>query len=223
MKKILATSLLFIAMLCNATAQKKFSTYIAGNFGLASAKVGPPSTTEILKKLSAGLGFHLTGQLTKRFFIVAQPAVNSRGYVSSNAANKYDIHATYIDIPVAAEYHFSLFKDIKDEGSSPFFIGAGIYGGVALSGKYKDDYLTPSVSQKIKFGESTSDNRSKTDFGLNFVAGLQTKNIRFGLQYLKGLKNVVPKDRQTNGTEIKLRNFSMFVAYKLPQLAGKKK
>jgi hypothetical protein len=224
MKKITITYLLLITLYCNALAQKKLTTYLAGNFGLATAKVLPHGSTQISSKLSGGFGVHITDQLTKRFFIVAQPAISSRGYVSSNSANKYDISSTYIDIPAGIEYHFPLFRDLRDEeDGNLFFIGAGVYGGVAISGKYKDQYLTPSVSQKIKFGESTGDNRSLTDFGLNLVAGLTYDKIRFGIQYQKGLKNVVPKDRQTNGAAIYLRNFSMFVAYKLTGLKGKKK
>ena len=180
MKKIIITSVLFIALFNTAHAQKKIAVYVAGNFGLASAKLQPSGSTTIASKLSGGLGVHLTGQLTKRFFIVAQPAVNFRGYVSSNAVNKYDVSATYIDLPAAIEYHYSLFKDMKDErGDYPFFIGAGLYGGFAVAGKYIDKYLNnPSV--KIKFGESATDNRSQTDYGLNFVAGMTINDWGFG-------------------------------------------
>ena len=224
MNKIILASVLFLASVNTSHAQKKIAVYAAGNFGLAAAKLQPSGSTTITSKLSGGLGMHLTGQLTKRVFVVAQPAVNFRGYVSSNAANKYDVSATYIDIPAALEYHYSLFKDMKDgKDDYPFFIGAGLYGGFAVAGKYTDKYLNdPSV--KIKFGESATDNRSKTDYGLNFVAGLSINdwgfgnfktNVRFGLQKQVGLKNVVPKDRQTGGNEIKLRNLSLFVAIKI--------
>jgi hypothetical protein len=224
MKKITVACMLFITLFNTAHAQKKIAVYVAGNFGLASAKLQPSGSTTITSKLSGGIGLHLSGQLTKRFFIVAQPAINSRGYVSSNAVNKYDVSTTYIDIPAAIEYHYSLFKDMKDErGEYPFFIGAGLYGGFAIAGKYVDKYLNnPSV--KIKFGESATDNRSKTDYGLNFVAGMTINDwgfgkfktaLRFGVQKQVGIKNVVPKDRQPGGNEIKLRNLSMFVAVKI--------
>ena len=224
MKKITASFILVMTLFNTVQAQKKMVVYLAGNFGLAAAKLQPTNSTTITSKLSGGLGVHLAGQLTKRFFIVAQPAVNFRGYVSSNAINKYDVSATYIDIPVSIEYHYSLFKDMKDErGDYPFFIGAGLYGGFAVAGKYTDKYLNdPSV--KIKFGESAADNRSRTDYGLNFVAGMTINDwgfgkfktkLRFGLQKQVGLKNVVPKDRQTGGSEIKLRNLSAFIAIKI--------
>ena len=224
MKKIIFTSVLFTTLCITAVAQQKWAAYIAGNFGVASAKLQPSGSTTINYKISGGFGLHLAAQLTNRFFVVGQPGINFRGYVSSNSVNKYDVGATYIDLPMALEYHYSLGKDFRDEKDAfPFFIGAGVYGGYAVAGKYTDKY-TNDPSVKIKFGESVSDNRSRTDYGLNFVAGLTLNNwgfgnfktkLRFGLQKQVGLKNVVPKDRQAGGNEIKLRNLSVFVAIKI--------
>ena len=224
MRKVLTTGILITVLFHNTYAQKKVLLYAAGNFGIASAKLQPKGTTTISSKLSGGLGAQLAVQVSKRLFIVAQPAVDFRGYVSSNAANKYDVSATYIDIPAAIEYHYNLFKDVQEKNEPyPFFIGAGFYGGFAVAGKYVDNY-TNDPSVKIKFGESNTDNRSRTDYGLNFVAGLTVSdwgfghfktNLRFGLQDQVGLKNVVPKDRQAGGNEIKLRNLSLFLAVKI--------
>lgn len=224
MKKIIFTSVLFAFLCIAAHAQQKVTVYVAGNFGVAAAKLQPSGSTTINSKISGGFGLHLTARVTSRFFLVGQPGVNFRGYVSSNAVNKYDVGATYIDVPLALEYHYSLGKDFMDEkGAYPFFIGAGAYGGYAVAGKYTDKY-TNDPSVKMKFGESVTDNRSATDYGLNFVAGLTVNNwgfgnfktkLRFGLQKQVGLKNVVPKDRQAGGNEIKLRNLSVFVAIKI--------
>ncbi len=207
MKKIFAIALVFFAACLHTSAQKKISTYVAGHFGLASAK---SSTSGATGRFSTGIGLEFELPLAKKISLAAAPTLNFRGY--NNSA--FNLKATYIDLPLTLEVVYFHVEELN------LYVGAGAYAGIAIAGKYQN---TGADWTKLKFGESAADNRSTTDLGLNFTTGLHFNKLKAGFQYQQGLKNVVPKDRQVNGASIKLNNFSGFLAVKLSAFNKKRR
>jgi len=229
MKKLSLTSFLLLTFTLNIFAQKKLEIYTAANLGLSKVKF-TPSIGEITSNISGGIGVHLIYQIRPNIGLIVMPVLQQRGYTSSNTANNFDVRVTYIDLPVAVELGFGAraltgFNKFENGEEKPFFFSVGIYEGIAIDGKYTDKYFNnPSV--KIKFGESTTDQRSRTDFGVNFTLGIRFKSqlgkFKFGLQNQRGLKNCIPNDRKSKDGSLKTSNFGFFVAYGISNLFNKK-
>ena len=225
MKKIIITIMFLIVALLNIHAQNKLDVYVAGNYGLYKVKVNDVYSSAISSKFSGGIGAHISYKLIPNLRIVALPVFQQRGYMSSNINHIYDVSVVYIDVPIGVEYDFNIRLFVKslnlgEKDEKVFFVGAGLYEGFAINGKYTDKlYNTPS--EKIKFGELLTDNRSSTDFGLNFNVGLRIRSFKIGLQKQLGLKNVVPSARQAKDGSLKTTGFGMFVAYKISNLFKK--
>ena len=218
-------SVLLALVITNSIAQNKFDVFASGNFGLSKVTF-TPSIGKINRNLSGAIGAHIIYKLQPNISLIAMPMLQQRGYTSMNGANNFDVRVAYLDLPVGVEFGFGArglvgFDKFEKGAEKPFFFAAGVYEGIAVSGKYTDKYLSnPSV--KIKFGESLTDNRSRTDYGLIFNLGLRLGKIRFALQKQVGLKNVMPSARQAKDGSIKTDNFGFFVAYNIGGLFKKK-
>ncbi len=225
MKRVIMISSFLVSFSTSIYAQEKFKVFVAANFGMSKVTF-TPSIGTINRNFSGAIGAHLIYKLKPNIDLIAMPVLQQRGYTSMNGANKFDVRVSYIDIPVGVEFGFAAraligFDKFEKGAEKPFFFGAGIYEGLAISGKYTDKYLSnPAV--KIKFGESVTDQRSRTDFGLNFTLGMRFDRFRFGLQKQVGLKNVMPNSRQAKDGSIKTDNFGFFVAYNIRDILKKK-
>ena len=96
----------------------------------------------------------------------------------------------YIEVPINAVYKFN-----------SFYVGAGPYAAVALSGKYKSNLTSASSGQTtneerdIKFGNKNEDDFKKSDFGINLLGGYELKSgIQLGINYGFGLSNLDPSE-----------------------------
>jgi hypothetical protein len=84
------------------------------------------------------------------------------------------------------------------------FLGAGPYGAVGLAGEIKteNEKTDQSTTQKIKFGDEDNNNasRKRTDFGVNFLGGIQLSNgFNIGAGYGLGLTDLRPNGTGGNG------------------------
>lgn len=202
MRKSGLVIILFISFITSQA--QKHSVYGALHAGLASSQ-GREA------KLSSGVGIELEARLSERFYIVARPTLNFRGYNANLQVNS--VKVTYLDFPVTLE---SL---LGEPAKMNLFIGAGGYFGLALAGKYKTNLSFNSTEwQTLKIGESINDNRSSTDYGLSFNGGVRfaggNRVVKMGVQTQWGLKNVVPKDAQddSNNSPIRLRNITAYLS-----------
>ena len=71
--------------------------------------------------------------------------VQQRGYSSMNGTNHFDVRIAYLDLPVGVEFGFGAraligFDKFEKGVEKPFFFTAGVYEGIAISGKYTDKY-----------------------------------------------------------------------------------
>jgi len=203
MKKII--SLLFVISALNLNVYSQdFLTFITMNGGFSGSR-GKDSM------LSSGVGLNFDLALSERVHFNVMPTLNFRGYTGLVTTKP-----TYIDFPVC--FQFSL-----DENEKHMFLGLGGYYGYALSGKYKNTLSVTGNTdwQKMSFGESAEDNRSKTDYGalLNIGGFFPTYSgaIKAGVQFMTGFKNVVPEARQGEdiNNNIKLRSIKAYLEFSI--------
>ncbi|MDX1938034.1 MAG: outer membrane beta-barrel protein [Flavihumibacter sp.] len=201
MKKFVITLFFIIGAATSLLAQKP-QVYItlSGGFGSAKGKDA---------KLSSGIGTEFLLPFSEKVGLNVKPTINFRGY--NGTALISTVKATYFDVPV-------MFEFAADDNKNHLFFGLGGYVGFALGGKYKNNNGTGGGWQKLKFGEAVTDNRSPLDYGIALSVGgyweTYHRSVKFGLQPMLGLKNVVPKASQNlpNATDIKLRNISLYLA-----------
>jgi hypothetical protein len=100
----------------------------------------------------------------------------------------------YIEVPINAVYKFN-----------SFYVGAGPYAAVALSGKYKSNLTSASSGQitneerDIKFGGKQEDDFKRSDFGINLLVGYElTNGLNMGVNYGLGLSNLNPSEGTYN-------------------------
>lgn len=151
-------------------------------------------------RLGYGVSAEIWHPLTKSLFLAGGAGFNSRGYK--------DVRVMYFDVPVSLNYVIK----------NTFTIGGGAYWGMALGGSYRANDWT-----KLKFGEGSSANRSRIDNGYVVNAGYFSGMFFFMASYMGGLKNVIPKDRQTGDNSIKLNSLQGSVYIPITSLSKKKK
>ncbi len=120
----------------------------------------------------------------------------------------------YLEVPINIVYKWSKFQ-----------IGAGPYLGYALSGKWKESFISDddgdiesgSESGKVKFGGEYAYTK-RGDIGVNLLAGYRlTNNITLGAGYGMGLSNIHKNDDLENAQywSQKHRVFSISFIYSL--------
>ena len=124
----------------------------------------------------------------------------------------YKTNLAYLEVPVLASYNYEIKNDIK------VFAGLGPVLGVAIGGKFKNNYVdkddhseNEKESEKIKFGSSEDDNFKRIDLGLMIQAGVQYDKYKFGLFYNAGLLNL--SNWKGNGNKEKNKVFGISLAY----------
>jgi len=136
--------------------------------------------------LQPGLNFTQKGFNSKTSIIVPYPQGPTNG--SFNATGR--IRLSYLQLPVNVLYNIAV-------NPGKIFLGGGPYYGYALSGNNKnnvtsvspDGTSTSSQNAKIVFGGESGESRS--DFGLNALAGFKfKKGLLFSVNYEYGLTNV---------------------------------
>jgi hypothetical protein len=128
-----------------------------------------------------GIFYTTSGYNSKSVFTTDNPAPYSFSATGKVAYN-------YLQVPVNILYYIPA-------GPLKIFIGAGPYWGLALSGTRQgttntNGIITNSPSGNITFGSSDGD-FSKTDLGVNAIAGIALKNgLLFSANYGFGLTNI---------------------------------
>lgn len=204
MRKIVGL-LFFVLIAITVSAQFEKGKYLllkpSLNAGNASFKTNG-STYDGTNRIGYGVGVELIQVLSKHFVIGAGAGLNSRGYKG--------VRALYLDVPLSVNYLTKpidlLFHDQR------ILFGAGVYGGLALMGKYKN---SSGSWTSMKFGESSTDNRSRFDGGFLFNLGATDEDLgALYISFMLGRKNVIPKDRVVNDNYIRLNTTT--VSWGLP-------
>ena len=103
-------------------------------------------------------------------------------------------------------------------GSGKATVGTGVAAAVALSGKMKSSGQMTNETKKLTFGDNTTNDYARYDFGINALAGYEFKNNFFvTLNYNIGIQRLFvggdPDDKLYN------RYFALRVGY---LISGKK-
>lgn len=117
----------------------------------------------------------------------------------NNVTGTSTVNIMAIEVPVNAVLR------IPTGDAGALHLSAGPYVGFNISGKNKVNVTQSNGSQvgsqenDLKFGSSTNDDYSGTDFGANFGLGYRINSgLIFGANYGLGLTNLVPKDKQNS-------------------------
>lgn len=213
MRKIVG--LLFLVLFTiTVSAQNEKGTYLilkpSLNAGNAAFKTNG-STSNGTNRIGYGAGIELIQVLSKHFVIGAGAGLNSRGYKG--------VRALYLDVPLSVNY-LTKEMDLLFHNQRILF-GAGVYGGLAVMGKYKN---SAGDWTSMKFGERSTDNRSRFDGGFLFNLGATDEDLgALYLSFMLGRKNVIPKDRIVNDNYIRLNTTTVSWALPLKRLVGKGK
>lgn len=198
MRKIIVICTLFISF--QATAQKG-SLGIKGGFGLTNVKSNGAKATSALKG-SVGLeaSFHAI-KLNRTLYLTLMPDLMylPSGYEST----AMDVNVNYLNVSVPIL--LNIMEGDRRERYS-LYIGAGPFIGYGLSGKFKP---LGGSELDVKFGETVNDNRSRYNSGIVFKVGFKYNKLALNLEQFTGLKNLIPKDRITQGASIKSTGFYM--------------
>jgi hypothetical protein len=214
MKKIICFFL--FASLCTAKVlAQKIPIMVNVGFGPSNVKNNINGTSSGFA-YTAGIESFFTAKHFKNSELLINPMISYMGtgysVKASPTTNVNQVKVQYITIQAPITIAFSdNFIGGKNGG---LFYGAGPYLSLAIAGKYNTNIAGAGYT-KMKFGNSTTDNRAGMDFGYNLRGGIKLAKTILSLQLNRGLVNVMPKDRVSNGEFIRTRSFLFQMSFKL--------
>jgi hypothetical protein len=215
MSKILST-LVFLGISATAFAQPvlKIGGEVGGTFGTMSQKFyGETRETQFQAGFKIGavldIGFNDHFSLQPGLFLTTNGGSESNHdkYFSTGAGlptSDHDnrrYHVTWLQLPV-----YALYKT-GDEYSDRFFAGFGPYIGMAIGGKFEQEYtntlngqdITKRPNSNLRIGYEPKDQMGRYDLGLQATAGYETLfGLYFRVFYGYGLLNVAPNPDSEN-------------------------
>lgn len=198
MKQLIFLSLIFTAFHFTGNAQNTRFGFTAGatfaNYNSKSS--GQTDNGNSKTGLTAGILIDIPAG--KHFSF--QPAVNfvQKGskdeQTINNVTEKVKINVNSIEVPLNLLYN-------SNGETGNFFIGAGPSLAFSLSGKFKYEDNSNSLTQKINFGNTDNDDMRGLDLGANFLTGYRFKGgLLFAVNYNAGLSNLVPNGSSDDRT-----------------------
>lgn len=210
MKKIISALAIFGLSAATVSAQPvlKVGPEVGGTFMTMSQKYdGETRSTQFQPGLRVSgvldIGFSDAFSLQPGIFLTTNNGTESNytkhyytgGQVPASITDRRRYHISYLQIPV-----YALYKT-GDEYSSHFFVGGGPYLGIAVGGRYQQDFTNTLNGQNIvkrydypiNIGYDESDEIGRYDFGLQATAGFETTfGLYFRVFYSYGLVNTAP-------------------------------
>ena len=230
MKKLMigAAALLFTtgAFAQNTMSGSSARFGLKAGVNLARFHYSGSGASSVNDKTKDNVGFNVTGYgdfgVANNFFI--QPGISlqnkgtkldgtiGEGGDAITGTNTFNVMA--IEVPINAVYR------IPTGDAGAVLISAGPYVGFNISGKSKVNITAGDNQGKtetnLKFGNSTTDNLTSTDFGANFGLGYRLgSGVGFGANYGLGLSNLVPKDSRTGDAKATNRVLGFYLSYSL--------
>lgn len=201
MKKLLLTA----ALLVSSTflfSQTKFGVKAGVNFANQEWKAEGVSIT-----MSSLTSFHLMGladvAVSPTFSIQPGIGISGKGTKFDFNGASATFNLLYLDIPVNAVAKFPIASVGK------FFVGAGPYAAIGISGKAKGDDVDEDATDDLFDDEGLY---KRSDFGLNFLTGVELNSgITINANYGLGLSNIA---QETEGdSSVKNKVFSISLGF----------
>ena len=229
--KITLISFCATALLLSASVKAQSSTQLRGGLNLANVSVTDNGRVNDANTLTSfQVGFVKDISIAK--VISFQPGILFTGKGSKtqsgseSSANYYKstFNPFYIEVPV------NLVLKAPIGLGSRFFVGAGPYAAVGISGKNKVEgkYLGVGFSSEKNIEFSNDDPTTlnyeegagfgivkRFDYGLNGTAGIEGKSIVLGANYGLGLAKLQSGGNSSADNNNKNRVLSIFVGIKL--------
>lgn len=160
--------------------------------------------------------FHVTGYLDAPIgsYFSVQPGVSLQGKGGKFSENetlgtKSEQNTMWIEVPV----NF-VGKVPLGIGGSNIFLGAGPYAAFGISGENKTTVNNVTSKTDVNFGNDAGDHLKGTDFGLNFIGGVQLNNgFNVGAGYGLGLTDLRPDSDNADPGKFTNRVWSISVGY----------
>jgi len=229
--KMKFATLSMAALFFGATAMAQ-SAQIKAGINLANISVNEDGRVEDAKQLTS---FHvgIVGDLPIGSYFSFQPGIlftgkgakTQYGDPSSNNYSKATTNPFYIEVPA------NLVAKLPIGTGANFFVGAGPYLGVGVSGKNKVVIERPILGRfesesDIEFSNddpTTFDNEEgagfgvmrRFDYGLNGLAGIEGRSVVVGVNYGYGLAKLQSGANSSEDNNNKHRVFSISVGFKL--------
>jgi hypothetical protein len=228
--KTLIVSLTILLLAVGAFAQES-NVYIKGGFNLANVSITSDGRIDDAKSLPS-FNVGIAGDLPLGRFLALQPGLLFTGKGTKSQSGQ-PTDATYFRAtsnPFYIEVPLNLLVKIPlaAKGSS-FFIGAGPYAAMGVTGKNKSEGKVFGVafnsSKNIQFSNddpSTFNEQEgagfgimrRFDFGLNGTAGFELNNVLLAVNYGYGLTKI-NSVAENNDDKNKHRILSLSVGFKL--------
>lgn len=147
--------------------------------------------------------FHVTGYLDAPLVgpLWIQPGISlqGKGGKIESSLGEFEQNTMWVEVPI----NFVGKIPLGLTGTN-FFLGAGPYLGIGISGENKTTVSNTTVKTDVKFGDDNDSDLKGTDFGLNFMGGVQINHgFTLGAGYGLGLTDLRPT---TEGGDGKLTN-----------------
>lgn len=213
---VIVISSFFINSL-NAQTSKSSKLFNKSIFSIriikSSSNVNDSRTSSPNNLYSAGVSAKWVYLISEKFALSTEPMFHNKGYL----IDPTKVNINYFSLPISIERvkEFPLFTP-----NDILTIGLGFYGANAIGGTYK----TTNSTKNVPFGNTKTDERIRTDYGINFTTSLSVaKSIEIGFMAQLGIANVLPKDFQVNGNKTTTTSLGLFIGVNSNILSKKKK
>ena len=203
MKKAFLTIIAAVALTLSANAQ--ISIIPKAGISIASL-ASDPKDDDAISKIGLQLGVAAEIGVNEMFAIQPELLFIQKGAKDKNSSD-FSFNLSYLEIPVLAKVKFG--SDV-----AKFYVIAGPSLGIAVGGSVKGT----GGSVDVEFGSDPGQVK-RTDFGLQFGAGVNIKNFIIDIRYGLGLSNIANVPSGATGS-VKNRAIGITVGYAFP-LGGK--
>ena len=229
-KKLMVSGLVLLSFFVSSVYAQKSTAILRGGVNFANVSTNSDGDIDDAKTLTS-FNVGVIGDLNLTPFFAIQPGILFTGKGTKTqsgtegSANWYRATSNpyYIEVPVNL-----VFK--TPTGPVKFFAGAGPYLGIGIAGKnkVKGAILGTSFSSENSIDFSNDDPSTlneeegagfgimkRFDYGLNGLAGIETKNIVISANYGLGLAKLQSGSNSGEDNNNKHRVFSLNLGFKL--------
>ncbi len=202
MKKIVIATLVAFAGVLTNNVQAQETSGISVKAGVNFNTFSRDNSTGLKSLVGYHIGAIYEFDFGKNFAVEPGLFLDTRGAKYEGAfVGKTNIIG--LTVPVLTKGRFVINNDLN------VFVNAGPFVNIGLGGTRKTEAANVTIKRDVTFGNGSSD-IERTNFGLNFGAGIEYQRFILGVGYDWGLSKM-----NNLNVETKLNAFKISVGYKL--------